>query len=143
MADVMQSNAAATRAADTLLRSAGGRRVLLRIPSAATAGDATEQLGLATPTFQDVELAPVLFRKAMPHLSTANGVRWELLVSATAVNAVVGSLTFQSGSVLFAQAYGVLVDETLMEIEFATASQIFGEPYVYRLMLRVPESLLT
>ena len=143
MADVIQSNAAARRAADSLLRSAGGRSVLLRIPSPATAGDAREQLGFAAPTFQDVELAPVLFRKALPHISTADGTRWELLVSATAVNAVVGSLTYQSGNVLFAEAFGVLVDEILMQIEFTSASQILGEPYVYRLMLRVPETLGT
>ena len=43
---------------------AGGRAVLLRMPAPATAGDVTEQLGLAMPEFQDVELAPVVFRKA-------------------------------------------------------------------------------
>ena len=56
-------------------RQRGGRRmrccaaradetVLLRVPAPAVAGDVTEQLGLATPEFQDVELAPVVFRRA-------------------------------------------------------------------------------
>jgi hypothetical protein len=139
--DGLQS--AATRAADSLLRSAGGRSVLLRTPAGATPGDATEQLGLAVPTFQDVELAPVVFRKARAKVSTAKGPQWELLVSATAVEALVGSLAYESASVLFANAFGVLVDETLMEIEAATTTQIFGAPYLYHLLLRAPVSLLT
>ena len=37
---------------------------MLRLPAPAVPGDATEQLGLAVPEFQDVELAPVVFRSA-------------------------------------------------------------------------------
>jgi hypothetical protein len=135
------NRAAATRAADALIRSAGGRTVLLRTPSPATPGDATEQLGLATPSFQDVPLTPVVYRKALPASPPGKGARWELLVSATAVQGVVGSLAFQSAEVLFAQAFGVLIDGTLMEIETATSSLAFGAPYVYRLVLRVPQTL--
>ncbi|NYF78565.1 hypothetical protein [Granulicella arctica] len=143
MADVMQTTTAAIRAADTLLRSAGGRSVLLRTPSPGTPGDATEQLGLATPTFQDIELAPVVFRKARALFPVGKGPQWELLVSATAVQAVVRTLAYESASVLFRNAYGVLVDATLMEIVSATGAQIFGAPYIYRLVLREPISLLT
>jgi hypothetical protein len=141
MANVMPSTAAAMRAADALLRSAGGRSVLLRTPSPATPGDSTEQLGLATPLFQDVELSPVVYRKALATVAAGKGAQWELLVSATAVETVVGSLAFQSADVLFARAFGVLIDETLTEIESATASLAFGVPYVYRLVLRAPLSL--
>ncbi len=143
MADVMISNFAAKRAADALLRGGGGRSVLLRIPSPGTPGDATEQLGLATPSFQDVELAPAVFRKARPTATAGKGPRWEVLISATAVDTLVGSLTYESGRVLFAQALGLLVDGTLLEIEAATSSQIFGSPYVYRLIVRAPLTLLT
>ena len=143
MADVTQSTAA-IHAADALLRRAGGRSVLLRTPSPATPGDVTEQLGLATPSFQDVELAPVVFRRARgTATSSGKGTRWELLISATAVHTVVGSLAFDSASVLFAQAFGILIDNVLMEIEAATSSTAFGQPYVYRLVLRAPLSLIT
>ena len=142
MADVLQSTAA-IRAADALLRRAGGRSVLLRTPSPATPGDATEQLGLATPSFQDVELAPVVLRKARAATTPGKGARWELLVSATAIQKLVGSLAFDSASVLFAQAFGLLIDGTLMEIEAATASTAFGLPYVYRLIVRAPQLLMT
>jgi len=77
--------AAAVRAADVLLRCAGGRSVLLRMPANASAGDTTEQLGLAVPEFQDVELAPVVFRKARQAASALTvavdkATRWELMV---------------------------------------------------------------
>ncbi len=143
MADVMMSTSAARRAADALLRSGGGRSVLLRIPSPGTPGDLAEQLGLATPSFQDVELAPAVLRKARATVSGDQGSRWEVLLSATAVDKLVGSLAYDSGRVLFSQALGLLIDGTLLEIEAATVSQIFSAPYVYRLLVRAPLTLLT
>jgi hypothetical protein len=148
MADLVNRGAAAVRAADVLLRCAGGRSVLLRMPANASAGDTTEQLGLAVPEFQDVELAPVVFRKARqaaPALTVApdKATRWELMVSATAVQKVVGSLGYSAASVLFATAFGVLIDGVLMEVVSATESEVFGTPYVYRLVLRAPLSLIT
>jgi hypothetical protein len=128
----------ARRAADVLLSCAGGRSVLLRMPAPASAGDTTEQLGLAVPEFQDVELAPVAFRKARATVAAKR----ELMVSATAVNAVVGSLGYSAASVLFATAFGVLVDGVLMEVESATESEVGGAPYVYRLVLREPMGLV-
>jgi hypothetical protein len=148
MADLVSGAAAAVRAADVLLRCAGGRSVLLRMPANASAGDTTEQLGLAVPEFQDVELAPVVFRKtrqAASALSVAvdKATRWELMVSATAVQKVVGSLGYSAASVLFATAFGVLIDGVLMEVISATESEVFGAPYVYRLVLEAPLSLIT
>ena len=49
-------NAAAVRAADTLLRGIGGTQVLLRTPAPANPDDDGEQLGLSTPLFQDFPL---------------------------------------------------------------------------------------
>ena len=120
---------------------------MLRMPANASAGDTTEQLGLAVPEFQDVELAPVVFRKgrqAASALTVAVGkaARWELMVSATAVQRVVGSLGYSAASVLFATAFGVLIDGVLMEVISATESEVFGAPYVYRLVLRAPVALV-
>src|SRR6201996_7443042 len=135
MADLVSGAGAAVRAADALLRCAGGRSVLLRMPAPASAGDTTEQLGLAVPEFQDVELAPVVFRKARATVAEGKAAKWELMVSATAVNGVVGSLGYSAASVLFATAFGVLIDGVLMEVESATESEVFGAPYVYRLVV--------
>ena len=130
MADLLCSDAA-VRTADALLRATGGRAVLLRMPAPAVAGNDGEQLGLATPQFQDVELAPTVFRKAE---STAT-----LFVSGSAVKAVVGSLQFNSAEVLFETAVGVVVDCVLYTIMSSTAATSDGSTYVYSLELRAPD----
>jgi hypothetical protein len=121
MADVLQEGRA--RFAEVLLRTNGGRTVLLRMPAPASSGDDAEQLGLATPDFQDVELGPAVFHKA-------NSVA-KLLVSACAVDALLGSLDFD--------AVGVVIDGVLYEIANSFASQAMGEAYCYWLVLQKPE----
>lgn len=125
---------AVRRAADVLLRGVGGRSVMLRLPAPASAGDITEQLGLAVPEFQDVELAPVV-------LERGSGTTRQLLVSPNAVNALVGSMGYSAASVLFADAFGVLVDGVLMEVESVTETELGGAPAIYRLALREPIAL--
>jgi hypothetical protein len=129
MADLLCSDAA-VRTADTLLRANGGRAVLLRLPAPAAANNDGEQLGLATPQFQDVELAPCAFRKVA---STST-----LLVSGSAVQSVVGSLQFNSAELLFETAAGVVVDGVLYTILSSTAATADGKTYVYSLELRAP-----
>jgi hypothetical protein len=107
------SDLCAKRNSDVLLRAMGGRSVMLRMPAPAVPADPTEQLGLATPLFQD------------------------------AVEVIVGSLAYASASVLFAQAFGVLCDGELLEIISATSEQAFGQPYVYRLVVLAPLAQIT
>ncbi|MDP9050168.1 MAG: hypothetical protein M3O31_05495 [Acidobacteriota bacterium] len=129
----------ATRAADVLLRAMGGRSVMLRMPAPAVPSDAAEQLGLATPGFQDLPLSPVVFRKARAAVVAGKTTKWELLVSATAVENIVGSLSYAAASVLFAQAFGILCDDGLLQIISATDEQANGQPYLYRLILRASQ----
>jgi hypothetical protein len=129
--DFLQCGDATARAADALMRANGGRAVWLRTPAPAVANDDAEQLGLAVPGFQDVELSPVVLRKA--------GNTTTLLVSGSAVNAVVGSLQFNSAQVLFETAAGVVMDEVLYTILDHTASTSDGKTYSYSLTLRAPE----
>jgi hypothetical protein len=135
MADLLSAVGAAVRTADALLRGTGGRVVLLRLPAPAVPSDPTEQLGLATPEFQDVELGPVVLYE-----QGTNETR-EMLVSASAVSGIVGSLGYSAASVLFAVAYGVLVDGVLMEVVSAVECEVSGVPYMFRLMLKVPVAL--
>jgi hypothetical protein len=130
MADLLCSDAA-VRAADSLLRVNGGRAVLLRLPAPAVANNDGEQLGLATPLFQDVQLAPAAFRQSAK-TST-------LLLSGSAVKAVVGSLQFNSVEVLFETAAGVVVDGVLYTIISSTAATADGATYVYSLELLAPD----
>src|ERR1700690_2584903 len=101
MGDLINASGAVARTADTLLRAVGGRRVMLRMPAPAVATDVAEQLGIATPNFQDLPLAPVVYRKARATLAAGVAAKSELLVSATVVGTIVGSLAYGSASVLF------------------------------------------
>ena len=127
---------AARRAMDALLRGSSARSVMLRIPAPAIAGDATEQLGLATPQFQDVELTPVAFRAIAANTADGRAARRDLLVSATAVEALTGSQNFATATDLFASAFGVLVDDALLAIASATEIEAGGHICGYRLTLR-------
>jgi hypothetical protein len=138
MSDPIGATGAAARTGDVLLRAIGGRSVMLRLPAPAVPADVTEQLGIAVPLFQDLPLAPVVYRKARATVAIGKAARWELLVSATAVRKIVGSLAYASASALFAAAFGVLSGDELLEIESATEEQAFGQPYLYRLVLLAP-----
>jgi len=132
-------SAAQVRMTDALLRTLGGRTVLLHIPAPAVPGDIGEQVGLATPLFQDAPIGPAILRKVRPKIATFTTERTaesELLVSASAVAKIVGSLGYDSADVLFASACGVLIDGELMEITSATSVEGFGSVYLYRLGLR-------
>jgi hypothetical protein len=141
---------ATTRAADILLRAMGGRTVMLRVPAPAVPADPTEQLGIATPLFQDLPLAPVVYRKARATLAEGKPAKSELIVSASAIERLVGSLTYASASILFANAVGILAgpatdfgadtDAELLDIVSASAEEAYGQPYVYRLILRAPQA---
>lgn len=131
-------SAAQVRIADALLRSLGGRTVLLHIAAQAIPGDVGEQLGLAAPQFQDVAIGPAVFRKVRPRISAARerAADSELLLSASAITQIVGSLGYRSASILLASACGVIVDGVLLEIISATSVEGFGSVYLYRLGLR-------
>jgi hypothetical protein len=94
------------------------------------AGAAAEELGLATPGFQGIALGPAVFRKAG---STAT-----LLVSAAAVKAGLGAMSFASAEVLLQTAAGVEVDGVLYVIESVVAEGAADAPYCYALGLRAP-----
>lgn len=104
--------------------------VLLRIAAPAVPANDAEQLGLATPGYQDVPLGPAAFHKA----SSVT----KLLVSASAVHEVVGSLGYDSADVLFETAVGLLIDDLLYKITNSFSSQAMGMPYCYWLTLEPP-----
>lgn len=125
--------------ADALLRSVGGRTVLLHVSAPAVPGDIGEQIGLAQPLFQDVPIGPAVFRKVRAKIATGESARpaqFELLVSSSAISNLVGSPGYKAADVLFAQATGVLVDGALLAITSVTSAEAFGSVYLYRLGLR-------
>ncbi|MGC9291822.1 MAG: hypothetical protein ACP5EP_03755 [Acidobacteriaceae bacterium] len=131
--------AAQQRMADALLRSMGGRVVLLRLPTPAQTGVDTEQLGLSSPSYEDIPLSPAVFRRVRAGMKEGTVNRYELLVSASSVLAQVGLLQLASADAIFAMAAGVFVDGELMLIESAAEAEMFGQPYLYRLLLEGPQ----
>jgi len=131
-----RSAAALRRTAEALLYGAGARSVKLRIPAPATPGDPAEQLGLAVPQFQDIELAPVAFRTAAAKTAEGKANRRELIVAATAVERLTESQNFDSAHALFTSAFGVLVDDALLTIAGTTEMIAGGIVYAHRLTLR-------
>jgi hypothetical protein len=130
MGNLLQTGDGAIRLADAVMRSGGGRMVLLRLAAPAVPGDDAEQLGLATPQYQDLALGPATFHKA-------DSVT-KLLVSASAVHEALGSLGYDSADVLFETAVGLLIDDLLYKITNSYSSQAMGMPYCYWLTLEPP-----
>ncbi len=125
----------AQRAADALLRSLGGFSVGLQMPAAAVAGDAA-QIGIAAQSYQLLPLSPAIFRRVRTPMVEGQPTKFELAVSASAIEVQVGALRLTSADALFAQAAGVSVNGKLFLIEAVTAPEAFGQAYLYRLQLR-------
>lgn len=130
MSDLMIASEGAARVSEALLRANGGRSVLLRIASPASAGDSSEELGLVTAQFQDVEIGPAVFRRSE---STAR-----LLVSARAVEEAAGTMQASSGVAMLCGAVGVVVDGAIYAVERVTRAQAAGAVFCYAMTLRAP-----
>lgn len=133
------STTAALRMADALLHSLGGAAVALRFPMAGVSGQDAEQLGLSTPAFEDVPLGPAAFRRVHAQLVKDGMAKYELLLSATAVNAQMTALGLTSVAELFGAGLGVVVRDTLLCVLAVTASEAFGQAYLYRVQLEGPQ----
>jgi len=129
-------NEGQVRAADSLLRSLGGFSVGLRVPTAAAAAVDGEQLGISSPLFQDLPLSPVVFRKLRSVMVEGQTVKYELLVSSSAVEAAVAVQQVASSDVLLAMATGIVVNSILFLIEATSFSEWQGNVCVYRILLR-------
>jgi hypothetical protein len=138
MAQSSQKEIAFRRVADALLLGSGGRTVKLRIPASAVPADPAEQLGLAVPQFQDIEVTPVVFRNTSAKTAEGKAARRELIVSATAIEALTSATGLGSAEALFASAFGVLVDDRLLTIDSATEMEAGGAVFAYRLSVREP-----
>jgi hypothetical protein len=129
-------NGHAFRAADALLRAGGGTTAFLQMPT--QPGDASDgsQLGLDAPDFQQMPLSPVILRQMRRVMTEGEPQEYELLVSGSAVAAVVGEMQVASADLLFQMAAGVVVAGEMFLIEAVSLSECMGAVYLYRLLLR-------
>ena len=124
------SEAGALRQAVATLWTNGGFEVFLRMPGLAVSGSDAEQLGLATPQFEDLPIGPAAWRKA--------GLDSALLLAAPAVGDLVASRGFASAESLFQAAVGIVVDGVLYGITKAEPLARGGVACAYRVSVREP-----
>jgi hypothetical protein len=131
MADLLQAANGAERIANALLHTNGGDAVFLRVPVPATPNNDAEQLGLAVPQFQDVPLAPAVWRRSATNT--------QVLLAAAAVRGVVTTLGAASAQALFTTAASIVADGVAYEIVDFEASEAKGESFCYRITVRGPQ----
>jgi hypothetical protein len=121
--------------ADALLRSVGGTTAQLRVAATDTDGAQCE-VGLVATTFSDVVLSPVIMRKLRPSWQECDESKSELLVSASSVQEQVSALELDSAQGLFAMTLTVTVAGQDYLIESIATNEVFGQVYIYRLLVR-------
>jgi hypothetical protein len=121
--------------ADALLRSVAGTSAQLRVSGAATDSNRSE-VGLIATNFSQVVISPVVMRKLRPTINEGSAARWEMLVSATGVQAQVNALDLSSAQALFAMTQAITISGQDYLIESIASNEAFGQIYLYRLSLR-------
>src|ERR1035437_1671397 len=129
------SSGAPQMLADALLRSVAGTTAQLRVTGTNTDTNMSE-LGLMATTFAEIVVSPVVMRKLRPMWQQDGGSKWELLVSASAVEQQVRALDLTSAQSLFAMTVAVTVADQDYLIESVASNEAFGQVYLYRLLLR-------
>lgn len=139
---VRNPTASPSRLADSLLRAGGGGSVSLLMPP--LTGDTSDagQVGVNAPGFQRLPLSPAIFRRVRATIQEGQQDRYELLISASAIEQQVNTLQLSSANALFEMAAGVLVTGTLFLTEAVSVSESLGKVYMYRLLLREAQAQL-
>jgi hypothetical protein len=121
--------------ADALLRSVAGTSAQLRVTGTSAGSDQAE-VGLVATTFSEVVISPVVMRKLRPAIKEGEAPKWEMLISATSVEAQVKALDLPSAQSLFEMTVAVAVAGQDYLIESVASNEVFGSVYLYRLGLR-------
>jgi hypothetical protein len=121
--------------ADALLRSVAGTTALLRV-TGTNADTSMSEVGLLPTNFAEVAISPVLMRKLRPTWQEGGESKWELMVSASGVEAQVQALDLASAQALFSMTLTVTVNGQDYLIESIASNEAFGTVYLYRLLLR-------
>jgi hypothetical protein len=121
--------------ADALLRSVGGASASLRVTASNPSSDQAE-VGLLSTAFYEVQLSPAVMRKLSPSAKGSDAPQWEMLISASSVQAQIMALDIPSAQALFALTLAITVAGMEYLIESVAANEAFGNVYLYRLTLR-------
>ncbi|QNI31613.1 hypothetical protein H7849_21505 [Alloacidobacterium dinghuense] len=139
---VRNPNSSALLMADALLRAGGGIAVSLFVAPATVDSSDAGQVGIDIPNFQQLSLSPAIFRRVRATMQEGQQARYELLISASAVQQQVSTLQLTSADALFDTAAGIEINGAQFLVESRSVSQSLGQVYLYRLLLRESHSLL-
>ena len=126
---------AAQMLADALLRTVAGATATFRVAGTNSNSDQS-QVGLVATNFAEVSVSPVVIRKLRPSWNEGGQSKWELLVSATGLEAQVNALDLASVESLFQMTVAVTVAGQDYLIESIAANEAVGQVYLYRLLVR-------
>jgi hypothetical protein len=126
---------AAQMLADALLRTVAGATATFRVAGTNSNSDQS-QVGLVATNFAEVAVSPVVIRKLRPSWNEGGQSKWELLVSATGLEAQVNALDLASVESLFQMTLAVTVAGQDYLIESIAANEAVGTVYLYRLLVR-------
>jgi hypothetical protein len=126
---------AAQMLADALLRTVAGATATFRVAGTNSNSDQS-QVGLVATNFAEVPVSPVVIRKLRPGWHEGGQSKWELLVSATGLEAQVNALDLASVESLFQMTLAVNVAGQDYLIESIATNEAVGTVYLYRLLVR-------
>ena len=127
------SGSAAARAADAMLQTLGGTRVILLFAAAGLPSDGEAELGLVDPGVVQAVITPVIVRE----LTTENNGprrRIEVVAGRSALAEQVSQRNVASADVLFETALGVVYEGEMFHIEGFVVERFAGVAYLYRVL---------
>jgi hypothetical protein len=118
----------AQRAADAMLRSLGPTQVSLRIAEPSN-GDTNNQLGITTPTVEDVPLSPAGVRT----VSAAHEprLRYEVLLSCSSLQQAVSMYNVTDVATWLLTAVALVYGDRLLHIDSVVVDHYAGSEYLY------------
>jgi hypothetical protein len=122
---------AAVRAADAMLRALGGAEVTLLFPLETASVDPGSELGLASPTVEEVTVTPVC---TLPAALKSQQIGVEFLFPASAVGAQVEGRGSSSAQAFFESAIGIVYEGKLLRVTTVVAEVFSGSAYLYRVV---------
>lgn len=119
----------AQRMADSMMRSLGTTQVSLRIAEP-SAGDTNSQLGLTTPTVEDVPLSPAVVQT----VSAAHEpkVRYEIGLSSASVQQAVSGYNVTDVADWLLTAVALVYGDKVLHVDSVLVDQYAGADYLYR-----------
>jgi hypothetical protein len=119
----------AERAADCMLRSLGSTQVSLRIAEPST-GDTNSQLGLTTPTVEDVPLSPAVVRMVSGPSETR--LRYEVLLGISSLKQAIAMYNVTDVATWLLTAVGLVYGDWLLHVDTVMVDHYAGSEYLYR-----------